>query len=85
MLLEISTSASAARDPGSGVFLTLDPGWEKSESGTNVPDLFSESLVTILWVKNTQIRCQFSVLDPDPVLFLPLDSESRKGENPDPE
>ncbi len=47
MLLEISTSA-AAPDPGSGVFLTLDPGWEKSESEINVPDHISESLVTIL-------------------------------------
>jgi hypothetical protein len=25
-------------DPGSGIFLTLNPGWEKFGSGINIPD-----------------------------------------------
>jgi hypothetical protein len=25
-------------DPGSGIFLTLDPGWKKFGSGINIPD-----------------------------------------------
>jgi hypothetical protein len=25
-------------DPGSWIFLTLDPGWKKFESGINIPD-----------------------------------------------
>ncbi len=94
MLLEISTGTSAAApDPGSGAFLTpLDPGWEKSESGINVPDHIYESLVTILWVKNTT-RCHPVLLIRirDPVLFFtptilnPGSKKSRSGMNiPDP-
>jgi hypothetical protein len=32
-------------------------------SGKNVFDPISESLVTIFWVKNAEILCQFSVAD----------------------
>jgi hypothetical protein len=30
-------------------------------SEIDIPDQISESLVTILWVKNTALLCQFSV------------------------
>jgi hypothetical protein len=35
-------------DPGSGVFLTMDPG-----SGLTIPDHIFESRETIFWVENT--------------------------------
>jgi hypothetical protein len=47
------SSLYADQDPGSDAFLT--PGWKKfrSASGMNIPNHFSESLETVLRVKNT--------------------------------
>jgi hypothetical protein len=48
--------------PGSGMEKIPDPGWEKIRildpgSTKDMPDHISESLVTIIWVKNAQILC----------------------------
>jgi hypothetical protein len=45
-------------DPGCSAFLTPGSGIQDgknpdSGSGLNIPDHFSESIVTIFWVKNT--------------------------------
>jgi hypothetical protein len=53
-ILHLSDNTSFADpDPGANAFLTRNPRLEKSGSGINIP----ESLVTIFWVKNTQILC----------------------------
>jgi hypothetical protein len=69
----VKGSSIADLNPGSGVFLALDPGSEirdgkKSGSGMNIPDHFSESLGTVFRVKNTNslIRIQ----DPEFLLTL---------------
>ncbi len=61
------------RDPGSGSFLTPGSRMEKSgsrirdsDSGINIPDHISDSLVTMFWVNNTLILCHFSVVGSDP-------------------
>jgi hypothetical protein len=54
--IPIHFSSGADPDPGSGAFLTPGSGLGKksrSGSGMNIPDLISESLETIFWVKNT--------------------------------
>jgi hypothetical protein len=53
-------SSVADPDPGSGAFLTLDPGSgmgkkSGSVSGMNNPDHISERLETIFWVKILKI------------------------------
>ncbi len=60
-------SSVADSDPGSGAFLTLDPGsgmGKKSGSGSamNIPDHVSEILETAFWVK----ILKFFDADPDP-------------------
>jgi hypothetical protein len=42
-------------DPDPVLFRPLDPGMEKSGSGMNIPDHYSESLETIVRVKNILI------------------------------
>jgi hypothetical protein len=52
-------------DPGSGAFLTLDPGSNfgirdekkilEPGSGINIPDLIFEKYVSVFWVKNNEI------------------------------
>ncbi len=52
-LLTVSVANS---DPGSSVFLLLDPGWKQNPdpvSEINISDHISESIVRIFWVKNT--------------------------------
>ncbi len=36
------------------------------DSGINISDHISESLVTLFWIKNTLILCPFGVADPYP-------------------
>jgi hypothetical protein len=68
------------RIPASCAFLTpcssiriQDPGLTFQK--INFPDYISESLVTIIWVRNTEILCKFGVADRDPgsVAFFTLD------------
>jgi hypothetical protein len=44
---------------------------KKSESGINIPDHLSDSLVIIFCDKNIAALCQFNVADPDPAPFRP--------------
>jgi hypothetical protein len=68
------------RDPV--LSLLLDPGWEKTGSEIKFSDHISELLVTIFWVTNTSILCQFCVADLDPGSGM---EKSRSGmENGDP-
>ncbi len=66
------------RIPGSGAFLTPGRGRvqnqdpDPSGSVTNIPDLISESLETIFWVKIIKF------FDADPGIFVTLDPGQKK-------
>jgi hypothetical protein len=60
MRIRIRIRNPGVADPDLVPFLPLDPGSGKgkktrSGSGMNIPDLISESLETVFWVKNTYI------------------------------
>jgi hypothetical protein len=62
-------------DPGSGVFLTLDPGWKKFGSGINIPDP-QQCLLYIL--RNASAICRASIAQWTPMHLTQLNKRGKK-------